>query len=451
MDTQKTSPRAGGAAPRFKARTVAVVFGAIGALLFPLVSSAVGGAPVITAPSEGGYVSGFSAVTIRGTAAPGDTATVVDAVAGTLGAGTANGDGAWAVSATLGEGRHTITATASDANGTTSPPSAPVTFEVDATRPAVAIDSPEDGHAFGAGEPLVIEGSASDERVVHAIRLEYWTLGKLAQEKNADCDDCGTAGALSWSHNPTLNPGQYELRAYSFDAAGNRSASYAKTTFVVSGLGQTGLVAPPLPDLGGGEVPEIPTLLEPDQGDLVPGEREPTEFSGTTEPGSTVEIKEEVAGLGTIGTAVDEDEDGRWSVEVTLPTGTYGVRTQATDEDGNLSPLSDLIVFEVDAELPSLSHITEDGTIFLPTQDVVLEGTALDDRATFAVVLEYWQGDQRVRHEIAECLTCGEPEAAWEARPDALKPGYYYVKVQAIDEAGQRSTVQVLTFTKLGL
>lgn len=434
---------------RTRIRAAAVALGALGALSFPLTSSAVPASPVITTPADGGVVTGLSPVTIRGTAPAGSSVEVLEAVDGSLGTASANADGAWSLSKSLTDGSYTLTATASDAGGTSSPPSTPITFEVDAVRPTVSISSPEDGHAFGAGEPLLIEGSASDERTIHAIRLEYWRLGTMVAEKLADCPDCGSAPASDWSARPTLEPGYYNLRAYSFDAAGNRSASAATVSFVVSGLqgGET-------PDLGLvdlEDLPEIPTVLEPEEGDVVPGADEPTTISGETEPGSTVEVYEEVAGFGPIGTAVDEDEDGTWSVEVILPTGSYGVRTQATDPDGNVSPLGDLILFEVDAELPSLANLTGDGAMFLPTQEIVIEGEALDDRAAYAVVLEYWLGDERVAHELADCPACGEQDAAWSHRPEGLEPGYYHVKVRAIDGAGQRSTVQVVTFTKLGL
>jgi len=219
-------------------------------------------------------------------------------------------------------------------------------------------------------------------------------------------------------------------------------------TIVASGTPGSPVEAPEveLPDQ-----PEVPALLEPDEGEIVPGAQEPTEFTGSTEPGSMVEVYEEVAGLGVIGSTVDSDRDGQWSIHVALPTGTYGVRLQATDEEGNVSQLGDLITFDIDAGLPMLDDLTASNAVFGPTEPVVLEGTVFDDRQAVAVVLEYWVLDKLVLQQAADCMACPEQEAAWRHVPQGLKPGYYYVKVRAIDAAGQRSTWAEITFTKLGV
>ncbi|HEX9712916.1 MAG TPA: Ig-like domain-containing protein [Actinomycetota bacterium] len=445
----RTLPRAGGAAPRSHLRVAVLLLGALAVVSIPLASSALAAAPAITAPADGSIHSGIAPATVRiaGTSAPSATVAVTDATAGPLGSATADANGNWSLNVAMTDGSHTITAVASDADGA-SPPSTPVTFEVDAVRPAVQISSPDDGHAFGAGEPLVIQGSASDERTIHAIRLEYWRFNELHRAELATCESCGVGSASEWYNEPPLEPGYYQLKAYAYDAAGNRSSA-ATRSFLVSGLGQVPIGTPELPPVDG--APEVPTLLEPDEGEVVPGEQEPVVFSGATEPGSTVEVKEEVQGLGTVGFAADDDEDGHWEFAVELPTGRYGVRTRSEDDEGNLSPWSDLIGFEVDAQLPSLANLTGDETLFLPTQDIVIEGSVLDDRQAVAVVLEYWLGDERVLHQSADCGLCPATDAAWQHRPQGLRPGYYHVKVRAIDGAGQRSTVEVVTFTVLGL
>lgn len=447
MNTTRSPRRTVRPSARSRARAAALALGVVGAIALPLASSALAGAPTITHPSEGSLQRGTASIMIAGTAPDWVEVEVVDTAAGSLGTAAVDENGVWGLDVVLPDGPHTITATASNADGELSPPSNPVTFEVDAVRPTVTISSPDDGHAFGAGEPLLIQGSASDERTLYAIRLEYWRLNELVLAELASCPDCGAAASSEWWNEPPLAPGSYHLKAYAYDAAGNRSDA-ATRTFLVSGLGQTPIAIPELPEPG--EVPEVPELLEPEEGEIVPGASDPTEFSGTTEPGSTVEVYEEVAGLGRLGAAADDDEDGHWTLVVELPTGRYGVRTQATDDEGNLSPLSELIMFEVDAELPGLANLTGDNAVFLPLQDVVIEGTVFDDRAAVAVVLEYWVGDERVLHELADCFSCPEQEAAWQHRPEGLDPGYYHVKVRAVDAAGQRSTVSVVTFAKLG-
>lgn len=438
----------GGVAARSARLGAAIVTGALLIVLLPQISGAVIGAPTITTPADGALVGAVAPamVTIRGTAAPTVGVEVSHALGGSIGTTTADGSGNWSLAASLADGSHTITAVATDADGT-SPPSAPVTFEVDAVRPTISIGAPENNHVFAAGQQVTISGTAADERMIHAIRIEFWLLSSLVRAELADCPGCGAGGSSEWTLIPAnLQPGAYTVKAIAFDAAANRS-NPSSVAFVASGTPGSPVETP---EIEVPEAPEVPNLLEPDDGELMPGESEPMRFSGTTEPGSMVEVHEEIAGLGTIGSTVDSDRDGQWSIAVDLPTGSYGVRVQATDEEGNVSDLGDLIAFDVDAGLPTLGNLTAGNTVFGPTDAVVLEGKVFDDRQAVAVVLEYWLLDDLVLQQAAECLACPEQEAAWHHVPQGLKPGYYYVKVRAIDAAGQRSTWAEITFTKLG-
>jgi hypothetical protein len=94
-------------------------------------------APVITTASS---TSSNTKPTIAGTAEPGSTVKVFDG-ATLLGTVVADGTGAWSFtqSSSLGDGAHTITATATDAAGNTSTASTSITITVDTTAPTAAI------------------------------------------------------------------------------------------------------------------------------------------------------------------------------------------------------------------------------------------------------------------------------------------------------------------------
>jgi hypothetical protein len=402
-------------------------------------------APEVTSPTQGGTVSGLGAVTIRGTASAGATVEVVEGLT-TLGSPTADADGAWSVSATLADGDHTVSATASDETGTSAPTL--VTFTVDAVRPAVDIASPEADHVFGPGETPAVTGTASDDRGLYAIRLEYWTLGARAQEQLAECDGCDGSTTASWQHEPALEPGDWLVKAFAVDQGGNYSLQATRRFVNVNE--DLGFNGPELPEV---ELPEgitPPEITTPGEGETEPGAEGPIVIGGSTEPGSDVELYEEFQGLGKIGTAADEDEDGHWQISVRLPTGTYAIAARARDEEGNVSALGDLITFTVDGERPTIEMLTQTNRVFLPTEDIVLEGTVADNFEAAWVVLEYYnlEGELALR-DTAECAACPASGASWTHEPTLpFGPGTYTVKVWAFDVAGNASHQRSITIVK---
>ncbi|HEX8706332.1 MAG TPA: Ig-like domain-containing protein, partial [Myxococcaceae bacterium] len=96
-------------------------------------------APVVLSPSNGAVTSDNTPA-YSGTAQPGSTVTViVDGVS--VGTTTATGAGTWSFTPTapLPDGQHTVSATASDTAGNTSPSSNTNTFTVDTTAPAAPV------------------------------------------------------------------------------------------------------------------------------------------------------------------------------------------------------------------------------------------------------------------------------------------------------------------------
>ena len=92
-------------------------------------------APAITAPADGSTDTD-GAVTVSGTAEPGASVRVLDGGAPVGAAATAAATGgAWSVALTLADGRHALTAVATDAAGNASPASAAVGVTVDTQAP----------------------------------------------------------------------------------------------------------------------------------------------------------------------------------------------------------------------------------------------------------------------------------------------------------------------------
>jgi large repetitive protein len=408
---------------------------------------AVPAAPAITSPVSGAVLAGLSGsrtVSFAGTAPSGATVELFEG-ASSLGTATADtGDGstgAWTAAASFVSGEHSVFAVATDAAAIASPASDAVTFTVDDKRPNVSISAPEDNFVYKPGEAVEIAGRATDNIGVFAVRLEYWRVDKLAFRSLATCDDCG-AGATSaeWTHTPVLGqPGVYQVKAEAIDLAGISSTKPART-FVT-----TEVVAPTVTPPEG--TPAPPEITAPDPGSIQPG-AQPTTFSGTAPSGSKVTLVETLQGLGTIGTtetSVGDGTTGVWKLRFMLTEGTYGVQARTTSLNGWVGELGALVAFSVDSSAPGLTVATQNPVVFLPGQPVELTGTITDNFRTAAVQIEYWFLDQLVLRDYAACRGCGTSSATWTHRPSLSRPGNYYVKVSAIDVAGNKSPAQSLT------
>jgi hypothetical protein len=103
-------------------------------------------APVISAitpdsGATGDHITNTPVLTLSGTAEANGTVTVFDGI-DQLGTAPANSNGDWNFdTATLAQGDHTFTATATDAAGNISAASAAVAEAIDTTAPSIAIDS----------------------------------------------------------------------------------------------------------------------------------------------------------------------------------------------------------------------------------------------------------------------------------------------------------------------
>lgn len=213
--------------------------------------------PTVSAPVNGSTTA-VSAPVISGTAEAYSTVTVVIDSA-TVGTTTVSAGGAWSfMAATLADGSHTVSATATDSVGNVSVASTAVTFTVDATAPAApTITAPADGSVTDDGTPT-ITGTAEDGATVQL------TIN------NATPVSVMTSGG-SWTYTPVSNlpTGQTTLSAIAVDGAGNASPAsetvrftYSPVTIITTTLpsGQVGVVYAATVQASGGTSPYVFTV-----------------------------------------------------------------------------------------------------------------------------------------------------------------------------------------------
>jgi hypothetical protein len=424
-----------------------VVLGSLFAL--PAASRAEIGPPIIKAPGQNSLQAGANSATVKvwGSAPAGTVSVeVFDLVAGSLGNAATDANGGWSRNAFLSDGSHTVYAVGTDSTGATSLESSTVTFTVDGFAPGGSLTTPhDDNHAYGPGDTITFAGTATDDRGLLTVRMRYWQLNSIVLEKLADCS-CNGATSAMWSDEPaSLSPGFYVVTATAIDKAGNQT-EIGRRSFT-TGLASVPMLAPPTPDIPGAPTIPAPTPSAPTPGSLLPGAAQPVPFRGHGTPGTTIEAWETKAGLGPLG-SVQSNSQGVWRLNAVLPTGAYAVEFRAIDQDGNVSPWTNLLKFNVDADRPVVSILTGDNSVFLPLQTVSLQGSTVDNRGVSRVMVDYWLGDTLVAHDRARCLGCPHANITWTDTPSLPQAGYYLALVTGYDKAGNRSFVQQVRFIK---
>ena len=356
-------------------------------------------APVVLTPANGSITSD-NTPTYRGTAEPGISVTVI--VDGTpVGMATANASGVWSftLAAPLADGSHTVSATASDAAGNTSPSSAANTFIVDTTPPAAPVVlTPANGSRTNDNTPTYT-GTAEPNSSVKVI-VDGATVATVMADASGN-----------WSFIPTtpLTDGSHTVRATATDAAGNTSVSSATNTFIVD-------TTPPA----------APVVLTPANGSIT-SDNTPT-YSGTAEANSLGAVIVDGATVVT----VTADVSGNWSfiADDALADGSHTVRATATDAAGNTSVSSTTNTFIVDTTPPAApvvltpanGSITNDNT---PTYS----GTA-EANSTVSIIVD---GSSVV-------TVTANASGVWSFTPAApLADGSHTVRATATDATGNTS------------
>ncbi|PUA41051.1 hypothetical protein C8Z91_01210 [Paenibacillus elgii] len=180
-------------------------------------------APVILAPADG-TATKQSKPAIRGTAEANATVHVVvnGSPAGTV---MANAGGNWTFipPVILVDGVYTVRATAADAAGNMSPPSAEIRFTVDTLAPpAPVVTSPANGAVTNRSKPAI--AGTAEASVMVSVYMDEVPLAETAADTN---------GRWSYTLTDSLAVGTHAVKARATDAAGNTGPFSASHTFTV--------------------------------------------------------------------------------------------------------------------------------------------------------------------------------------------------------------------------
>ncbi|HEX4437656.1 MAG TPA: Ig-like domain-containing protein [Solirubrobacteraceae bacterium] len=337
--------------------------------------------------------------------------------------------GAWSYGApTLAQGTYTAQAAQDDEAGNEGL-SAPQTFTVDTTGPAVAVNllsSPTNNSKPSiTGHLGAAPGDVSTVSVV--VYQGAITGGTTAAEGTAT-----NTGETSWSFSPHLEDGQYTVQAIQSDKAGNITKSN-EVTFTIDT--KPPLVAVKAPS---GFVKSTTPTIE-GTGGTAPGDLSPV----------TVRI---FKGSGTSGSPVSTSSptlsSGSWSFvsPTSLTEGTYTIQAVQRDEAGNEGSSSPM-QFTVDMKKPVV-------TISAPKRNEIVHVS----QPTFAGAAGEQPGDiRKVKLQINEVTETGkevkvqeltlQSTSTWSTDtttgPHFPPEGHYVAIVEQSDEAGNTETVKV--------
>lgn len=283
-------------------------------------------------------------LTFNGTGEPGATITILDGGTPLAGTATVGSDGRWTLTTpALGDGDHTFTVTATDAENQTSTPSAPIAITVDTTPPAIPVVTLTDNTGSNAGTVLtnndvtdatqpVLSGSgtAGDTITVYDGTAIIGTT-KVAEN-----------GSWSFTPTPALGEGDHTLRVTASDPLGNTSEKSSPISITVD------ITAPDAP---------APTLTDGANGPLTDGQ-------------ATRETQPVLSGTGTDGDIISIYDNGDLVTSVTVTNGVWSYTSDAlnegdhvftltsTDPAGNISEPSAPIGILVDTTPPAVPNLT---------------------------------------------------------------------------------------------
>ncbi|WP_183268181.1 Ig-like domain-containing protein [Burkholderia pseudomallei] len=340
-------------------------------------------------PSDG--LTKDSRVTISGTASAGDVVTLMDG-ATSVGQVTADASGNWTIqTASLADGTHSLTASAVDLAGNTSPASSTLPVTVDTINPPPALTLSPLSDTFGSGTSgtnhdnitsatlPTFNGTAAAGSYVQLYDVTGGTTVSMGSAV-ADSSDgitsntapvfTGTgaeAGALvtiyangtsvghataDASGNYTIQSnalgadGRYQITAQQVDIAGNTSPSSSVTAMTLD-TSEPAPVNLHLVDdtFGQGTAGTSSDNLTKDSRVTI---------SGTASAGDVVTLMDGATSVGQ----VTADASGNWTIQTaSLADGTHSLTASAVDLAGNTSPASSTLPVRVDTTttLPSLT------------------------------------------------------------------------------------------------
>ncbi|MDT0592035.1 Ig-like domain-containing protein, partial [Halomonas sp. PAR8] len=334
---------------------------------------------------------------LSGTAEAGSTVTIFDGDT-VLGTAVADDSGHWSYTpvSDLGEGSHSLTATATDDADNTSEPSAAFELIVDTTSP---------GGDDGTDAPTLAIAEAADDDTVNADELSDGveasvglTDGTQAGDTitlritDADnvttevpytvtADDIANDSATVVIPSDTLADGDYSVEAVISDAAGNSSAVSNSIAFSVDATSPGGDAGTDAPTL---------TIAEAADGinasELADGVQAEVGLTPGTEAGDTITLRITDADNVTseVSYTVTADDVTNDSAPMVIPSdaltdGDYSVTAVISDAAGNSSEVSPEVEFRVDTAAPEVPSITTASDDVGDVTDTLASGDSTDD------------------------------------------------------------------------
>ncbi|WP_083637988.1 Ig-like domain-containing protein [Caballeronia sordidicola] len=327
-----------------------------GAPVAPTISDAIDGVGTITGAIPNNGTTDDAEPTFNGSGKAGDIIKLYDNGTTLIGSGTVDKDGNWSIKPTnaLSDDPHSITATDTNPAGTQSPPSDPLNFTVDTSKPATpGISSITDnvGPVTGA---IPSGGTTDDSQPTFSGTGKAGDLITILDNGSSigsvTVDDNGT-----WSFKPNKDlPADNSITVIDTNKAGTSSdpsapfpftvdTSPATTPAIISATDAVGPVKGTVPDNGVTD-------------DALPF------FNGTGKAGDTVKLWEGTTLLGS-GTV---DTNGNWSIKPmsALSNATHTITATETNPAGNTGNISDpfhVTVLTGNPATPAAPTVTDNG------------------------------------------------------------------------------------------
>ncbi|PLC06973.1 hypothetical protein CY658_08245 [Variovorax sp. RO1] len=293
-----------------------------------------------------GAVTNDTRPTFAGTAQAGATVKFYDGAI-QIGEVVADASGKWHFTpeASLADGAHTVTATATNLLGQTSDASAAWNFTVDTVAPAApTIVSVADDVGSTVTADMAAGTLTDDARPGFKGKAEANST-VVIYDKGVEIDRVQANASGDWAYTPAtpLADGTHSITVAAIDVAGNVSAQSAAFGFTVD------TVAPGVPTLV-----SVTDDVAPQIGNVAKGgftnDTRPT-LAGKAEAGSTVVIYDKGVKLDT----VLADASGNWSYTpaAALSEGAHSITVAAMDKAGNTSAQSAAVGFTVDTVAPN--------------------------------------------------------------------------------------------------
>jgi hypothetical protein len=267
--------------------------------------------------------------TVTGTAEANSTVTIyVDGNAVGTTTATASGNYTFTVATPLSDGTHAFTATATDAVGNVSAPSATLNITIDTQKPTVPTITT--AQTLTSDNTPTVTGTAEANSTV-TIYVDGSAVGATTAT---------ASGNYTFTVPTSLSDGTHAFTATATDAVGNASAPSATLNITIDT-----------------QKPTVPTITT---AQTLTSDNTPT-VTGTAEANSTVTIYVDGNAVGT--TTANASGNYTFTVATPLADGTYAFAATATDAVGNVSAPSATLNITIDTHAPAAPTITTAQTL----------------------------------------------------------------------------------------